>query len=82
MGSEWGGVRVTGSSTSSRICPLPLLRHRDDLPGAGQILEHQVAEAKAAEAEAQAVLRQVQVEALEPSGRPPVAADSHTRAQW
>jgi hypothetical protein len=24
MGSEWGGVRVTGSSTSSRICPLPL----------------------------------------------------------
>src|SRR5262250_3103242 len=24
MGSEWGGARATGSSTSSRICPLPL----------------------------------------------------------
>ena len=24
MGSEWGGVRVTGSSTSSRLLPLTL----------------------------------------------------------
>jgi hypothetical protein len=25
MGSKWGGARVTGSSTSSRICSVPVM---------------------------------------------------------
>lgn len=27
MGSKWGGARVTDSSTSSRICSVPVLMH-------------------------------------------------------
>src|SRR5262245_180583 len=35
MGSAWGGVRVTGSSTSSRLLPLTLLaRSADPVPRA------------------------------------------------
>ena len=31
MGSAWGGVRVTGSSTSSRIYPLPWIEISKEL---------------------------------------------------